>query len=911
MTIWRHSSRLAPLADMLAERLKGARRYDRIAGYFRASLLDVAGEALEGVGQIRIVCNGELDPNDVAVARAAAQGARAVAQTLAARWQESEDRLDTLLKRERYQRLHTLLASGRMKVRVVPSGGARVFLHGKAGVIETADGRTHAFVGSANDSVAGWRHSYELIWEDDDPEAAQWVQAEFDHFWDQGVDLPEAVIRHIGAVAQRKDYASIEDARDAGKLAPAALAERPLTRAGQILRPWQKRFVHYCVEDQRAFGRARFLIADDVGLGKTLSMAAAALVLALQDGGPVLILAPATLTWQWQAELWDMLGVPAAVWSSQAKQWIDPEGYPRSPRGDASQVVRCPFRFGILSTGLIVNGDDNGERGMLRQRRFGVVVLDEAHKARVRRARDGSRESANNLMEFMEGMAKESGSVLLGTATPIQLDPVELWDLIFMLHQGASHVLGQGATEWRRAASMDYVTGRRPWPTAPESRWALFKDPLPPAAEHRVFRDVRELNRLPEQTVQGPRWAELSMTEQQDFELDFEEIASRHNPIIRRVIRRTRSMLEERGLLPPIKVLTHPAPEDRLPAGLLEDEGLSMGLAFREAYEAAERFCQAYAATRPAAGFLKTILLRRIGSSPMAGLMTARGMLERADEAAVEMNEVDDSEQLPKAVSPLTGDEASLLRTVVFNLEAVVTEPDPKVRAIIHYLRDRNWLETDGAILFSQYYTTAEWVAERLAEVFPGEPVALYAGGGKSFVTHDGRRRLVDRDKIKKAVQAGDIRLLAATDAACEGLNLQRLGAQFNVDLPWNPSKLEQRKGRVQRIGQARPSIHVVNLRYVGTVEDDVYQALSRRFGDIFSAIGQLPDGFEDEWVSAVLRDRDSVRLFPSRAETTLPPMQVRYARDISDDEGLDWEFTDRVISERHLAEFLRQPWTQ
>ena len=896
---------------MLAERLKGARRYDRIAGYFRASLLDVAGEALEGVGQIRIVCNGELDPNDVAVARAAAQGARAVAQTLAARWQESEDRLDTLLKRERYQRLHTLLASGRMKVRVVPSGGARVFLHGKAGVIETADGRTHAFVGSANDSVAGWRHSYELIWEDDDPEAAQWVQAEFDHFWDQGVDLPEAVIRHIGAVAQRKDYASIEDARDAGKLAPAALAERPLTRAGQILRPWQKRFVHYCVEDQRAFGRARFLIADDVGLGKTLSMAAAALVLALQDGGPVLILAPATLTWQWQAELWDMLGVPAAVWSSQAKQWIDPEGYPRSPRGDASQVVRCPFRFGILSTGLIVNGDDNGERGMLRQRRFGVVVLDEAHKARVRRARDGSRESANNLMEFMEGMAKESGSVLLGTATPIQLDPVELWDLIFMLHQGASHVLGQGATEWRRAASMDYVTGRRPWPTAPESRWALFKDPLPPAAEHRVFRDVRELNRLPEQTVQGPRWAELSMTEQQDFELDFEEIASRHNPIIRRVIRRTRSMLEERGLLPPIKVLTHPAPEDRLPAGLLEDEGLSMGLAFREAYEAAERFCQAYAATRPAAGFLKTILLRRIGSSPMAGLMTARGMLERADEAAVEMNEVDDSEQLPKAVSPLTGDEASLLRTVVFNLEAVVTEPDPKVRAIIHYLRDRNWLETDGAILFSQYYTTAEWVAERLAEVFPGEPVALYAGGGKSFVTHDGRRRLVDRDKIKKAVQAGDIRLLAATDAACEGLNLQRLGAQFNVDLPWNPSKLEQRKGRVQRIGQARPSIHVVNLRYVGTVEDDVYQALSRRFGDIFSAIGQLPDGFEDEWVSAVLRDRDSVRLFPSRAETTLPPMQVRYARDISDDEGLDWEFTDRVISERHLAEFLRQPWTQ
>lgn len=86
-----------------------------------------------------------------------------------------------------------------------------------------------------------------------------------------------------------------------------------------------------------------------------------------------------------------------------------------------------------------------------------------------------------------------------------------------------------------------------------------------------------------------------------------------------------------------------------------------------------------------------------------------------------------------------------------------------------------------------------------------------------------------------------------ATDAACEGVNLQQLGAQFNVDLPWNPSKLEQRKGRVQRLGQVRPAIHGVNLHYAGAVEDDVYQTLSRRFGDIFSAIGQLPDGFEDD----------------------------------------------------------------
>ena len=146
--------------------------------------------------------------------------------------------------------------------------------------------------------------------------------------------------------------------------------------------------------------------------------------------------------------------------------------------------------------------------------------------------------------------------------------------------------------------------------------------------------------------------------------------------------------------------------------------------------------------------------------------------------------------------------------------------------------------------------------------MFPDEPVALYAGGSASFVQRGSDRRSAGREQIKASIEPGDIRLVCATDAACEGLNLQRLGAQVNVDLPWNPSRLVQRKGRVQRIGQARDDIHVLSLRYAGTVEDDVYRALSERFGDIFSVLGQLPDGFEDDWINAVLRDRAAVQEF-------------------------------------------------
>lgn len=237
------------------------------------------------------------------------------------------------------------------------------------------------------------------------------------------------------------------------------------------------------------------------------------------------------------------------------------------------------------------------------------------------------------------------------------------------------------------------------------------------------------------------------------------------------------------------------------------------------------------------------------------------------------------------------------------------TEADPKIQTILHYLRDRRWLEDNGAIIFSQYRTTAEWVLEALCGAFPSEPVALYAGGAASFVQRGSERRTASREQIKKRIQEGEIRLVCATDAACEGLNLQRLGAQINVDMPWNPSRLEQRKGRIQRIGQARDTVHVLNLRYAGSVEDAVYAALSERFGDIFSVLGQLPDGFEDEWIAAVLRDREELRNFSQRVERSRPAMELRYTRDVADDRGLDWEFTEKVLSSRDIDTWMRQGW--
>jgi hypothetical protein len=113
----------------------------------------------------------------------------------------------------------------RLRSKVCP--GRRI---GKAGVIEHPDGRTYSFVGSVNDSASGFRHAYEIPWGDDEPGAADWVRDEFEHFWAQGVDLPDAVVKHVAAMASRIEYRSIEAARDAAGNIPADDARSRITR---------------------------------------------------------------------------------------------------------------------------------------------------------------------------------------------------------------------------------------------------------------------------------------------------------------------------------------------------------------------------------------------------------------------------------------------------------------------------------------------------------------------------------------------------------------------------------------------------------------------------------------------------------------------------------------------------------
>ncbi|AWI62469.1 hypothetical protein AB395_00006847 (plasmid) [Sinorhizobium fredii CCBAU 45436] len=487
----RFSSRHGRLSHVyLADRLRGARTYDRIAGYFRSSIFELVGEELEGIDRVRIVANADLDVEDVE----AAQKVRDA--KLFQRFVEGDVIVDAAVHRGRYAKLHQLLSSGRVEVRVVPRTVAP-FLHGKAGVITGPEGAV-AFIGSINETRAAWAHNYELVWEDTSSEGVEWVQAEFEELWEKGKPLPDAIIREVGRLAHRREVDIIEFAENPAAVAPAALAETPIYRDGESLQPWQRAFVAQFLAHRETYGKARVLLADEVGVGKTLSLAASALLSVLLEDGPVLILVPSTLTEQWQIELLDRLGMPVARWHSTRKCWIDPAGRVIKGSG-ASDVARCPYAIGIVSTGLIVHGIDRhgepkagSEAEHLFRQKYGMVVLDEAHKARGSEPIGSTHRVPNNLLKFISRIATRTKHMLLSTATPIQTGEDDLWDLLQALNQDAGFVLGTAFSPWQRPTEvMPLLKGERQVTSLREG-WQLLTNPLPPVGDDDLLADIRD-----------------------------------------------------------------------------------------------------------------------------------------------------------------------------------------------------------------------------------------------------------------------------------------------------------------------------------------------------------------------------------------------------------------------------------
>ena len=559
--------------------------------------MEVAGEALESIqGKVRIVCNSQLDPEDVETARAAAQSLRM-------EWCSSKP--EGLIQeggeaaRHRFSRLHQLLRSGKVEVKVLPDHCFGL-VHGKAGVITLADGSKTSFLGSINESRRAWTANYELLWEDASCEAVAWVQEEFDALWRHpaAVPLAEFILEDIDRLSRRSEIQSTEAWKNTKAAqgntpeAAAVFVEAPVYRKQVGLWEHQKYFVKLAFDaHQNMPGGARYVLADQVGLGKTIQLAMAAELMGLVGDKPILVLAPKTLLWQWQDELMELLDMPSAVWNG--RQWVDENDieYPVfGPQG----IRRCPRRVGLVSTGLVTARSEAAD--LLLGLNYECVIVDEAHRARRKNLgpdRDGEKPEPNNLLSFLYRIASQTKSMLLATATPVQLRPVEAWDLLDVLSRGSEAVLGGAWSEWRKAeTALNLITEREELPQDDLDIWQWVRTPLPPRSEHRDFDMLRRSLEMPDSQVsaRGADWERLRPPDRARVRSMFPRFMQQHNPFICHIVRRSRKYLEEtpdpatgEPYLKPIRVELF---------GEGDDEAIRLPPFLRDAYELAEKFCE-------------------------------------------------------------------------------------------------------------------------------------------------------------------------------------------------------------------------------------------------------------------------------------------------------------------------------
>jgi superfamily II DNA or RNA helicase len=330
-------------------------------------------------------------------------------------------------------------------------------------------------------------------------------------------------------------------------------------------------------------------------------------------------------------------------------------------------------------------------------------------------------------------------------------------------------------------------------------------------------------------------------------------------------------------------------------------------------------------------GFALTILQRRLASSPEAIYQSLRRRRERLEGRLLELRlgkrartmdwqfeipEIDDPEdvedmpaQEAEQEEEQAADRASAARTMeeleaeigtLERLEAMANEvrasgTDKKWDELSALLQDNQFMydpegQREKLIIFTEHRDTLNYLADKIRTLF-GRPEAVVTIHGGML--RDERRKVETLFKQDK-----DVRLLIATDAAGEGINLQRAHLMVNYDLPWNPNRIEQRFGRIHRIGQTEVC-HLWNLVSGETREGAVYRRLFEKLEQERSALG----GKVFDILGKVTFDNKPLRdlLIEAIRYGNLPETRARLYRVV--DRSLDKEALRRLIEENALTE--------
>lgn len=569
------------------------------------------------------------------------------------------------------------------------------------------------------------------------------------------------------------------------------------------------------------------LIADEVGLGKTIEAGLIWTELrARYDMRRLLVVCPAMLREKWRIELSSRFGLDARVVDAaellreldtsehRERAWIVSYQGIRVPTGWDSAESETPKRS------VRARLADFLHRHADREPLLDLVIFDEAHY--MRNEETGAWRTGSQLCDV------SSHQVML-SATPINLGSEDLFNVLRLLDP--DHF--EHPDDFRNV-----ISANRPVIAASD----VIRDPTADATRiveaigeiksSRYFEKSERLDRLIEEAKTVQEWTN-------ERRIDFAAKIERLNLIAHIVTRTRKREVQAERVLRDVTVFH-----------------AEMSSVERDLYQAITEGTREYALHRGIEhGFLLSMPQRMVASSPAALLRTWQDDMADTDALSVAADEVDEDEDRIEDAS--SGLRRYLATRVLRDFDAPeLARQDSKFAELKEALKQ--FLHEDReskAIVFTAFRGTARYLVDRLSAENVEAGLLM---GGADF----------DKEAVVNAFREDrTCRVLVCTDVAAEGVDLQFCRLVINYDLPWNPMRIEQRIGRIDRIGQHSKRILVWNFVHKDTIDDRILTRLTERIGVFESTLGETEEvlgqvrKLEDVLLSRHLTPEEEARL--------------------------------------------------
>ena len=541
----------------------------------------------------------------------------------------------------------------------------------------------------------------------------------------------------------------------------------------------------------------RLILADEVGLGKTIE---AGLIIkelrARQIAHRVLVLCPASLQQQWEYELTSKFNEEFEIINGPAIKYLS--------RGGANPWKK---RNGVITSLELARISKHAKR--IVNAGWDMVVIDEAHRAKK------TSKHITDTYKLADNLKDISNGLLLLTATPMQLHPEEMYSLIELIDPDLYPDVDAYERRLLQIPALNtLITLLLNWPTL---------------SLHEKRLKLPELTKGFSVSSQRVQHINLNNLDDADFRNKLVNDIFYKHPVAQVMVRNRKAQLGEAHIREPYRVPITLTKEEQL---LYED----VTDYIRRGYD------RAVGKRNNAVGFLMTLYQKIMTSSSRALLSSFKKRITKLQDGKhtkvpPPMNgnieqELEDDGTMYKVekIDGMAIDqeeielEISQLECFVNRLRSISdSKADVLVNDIVESILEEN--PNEKILIFTQFIKTQEFLYDKLSTRYK---VAIF----------NGQMSLTQKEQEVKRFKYS-VPIMITTEAGGEGRNFQFAHIMINYDLPWNPMKIEQRIGRLDRIGQTYP-VQIYNLYNEDTIEEHILNVLEKRIDLFTKSVGSL-----------------------------------------------------------------------